>query len=147
MGAQIVGGAKPKKRDDKAKTAYDNAVGALLSIAIEAPRHCPPEIQVWTLILSQLPLRDDEEEARIVHEKLVDQVIAQNQGLLGSGNANLGPVLGILAEVYHTEGICTKATDDKILNVFKMIPQNMLAPLAGSFTEKQQKKVQKMLSG
>jgi len=144
--AQILSVARPKKREERAKTAYDNAVGAMMSLSIGCPGQCPPEVQSWNLVLSRLPLRDDEEEARIVHEKLVDQVMAQNQGLLGAGNANLGPALGILAEVYHTEGICTKDTDEKILKVFKMIPQAMLGQLAASFSEKQQKKVQKMIS-
>lgn len=145
--SQIVSGTRPKKRNDKAKTAYDNAVGALMSLAIGASAQCPPEVQAWTLILSRLPLRHDEDEAKIVHEKIVDQVMAQNQGLLGSGNANIGLVLSILAEVYHTENICNKSTDEKILKVFKMIPQPMLLPLVSGFTEKQQKKVHKLLSG
>eukprot|EP00931_Biecheleriopsis_adriatica_P043158 TRINITY_DN24680_c0_g3_i1.p1 TRINITY_DN24680_c0_g3~~TRINITY_DN24680_c0_g3_i1.p1 ORF type:complete len:1101 (-),score=285.62 TRINITY_DN24680_c0_g3_i1:18-3320(-) len=144
--AQIVSAARPKKRDEKAKTAYDNAVGALLSMAIVHQKQCPPEIQTWNLILARLPLRDDEEEAKIVHEKLVDQVMAQNADLLGPQNGNLAPVLSILAEVYKTESICNKSSDEKILKVFKMIPPANLSTLASGFTEKQQKKIQKMLS-
>jgi len=144
--AQIVGGARPKKRDLRALTAYDNAVGALTSLAIGASGHCPPEVQAWSLILSKLPLRDDWEEAQAVHGKIVDQVAAQNQSLLGANNANLGTVLGIFAEIHQTQGICNEATDEKILKVFRMIPQQSVLQLASGFSEKQRKKVEKMLS-
>lgn len=144
--AQIVGGARPKKRELRALTAYDNAVGALTSLAIGAFGQCPPEVQAWSLIISKLPLRDDWEEAQVVHGKIVDQVVAQNQNLLGANNANLGPVLGIFAEIHQTQGICNQATDDKILKVFKMIPQPTVLQLASGFSEKQRKKVEKMLS-
>jgi len=144
--AQIVGGARPKKRLLRALTAYDNAVGALTSLAIGAFGQCPPEVQAWSLIISKLPLRDDWEEAQVVHGKIVDQVAAQNQNLLGANNANLGPVLVIFAEIHQTQGICNQATDDKILQVFKMIPQATVVQLASGFSEKQRKKVEKMLS-
>lgn len=144
--AQHVGGAKPKKRDDKAKVAMDNAVAALLSLAKEKGQLCPPEINAWDMVLSKLPLKDDEEEAKKVHEKIVDLVMAQNQGLLGANNANLGKVLSILAEIYKQENIISKENDVKILNVFKMLPQNILQGAAASFTQKQQKKIEKMLT-
>jgi len=144
--AQHVGGAKAKKRDDKAKVAMDNAVAALLSLAKEKGQLCPPEINAWDMVLSKLPLKDDEEEAKKVHEKIVDLVMAQNQGLLGANNANLGKVLSILAEIYKQENIISKENDVKILNVFKMLPQNILQGAAASFTQKQQKKIEKMLT-
>lgn len=145
--AQLVSGAKPKKRDDKGKLAYDNAVAALLAMAKEKPQLCPPEINAWDLVISRLPLRDDDDEAKKVHEKIVDLVLAQNDGLLGGPDKkNIASVLAILAEIYKTENICNKETDEKILQVFKMIPQQMLLGFAARFTEKQQKKIEKMLS-
>jgi len=144
---QIVGGAKPKKRDDKGKLALDNAVAALLTLAVEKPNHCPPETQVWPTIITRLPLRDDLEEAKKMHEKLVDLVVEQHPGLLGGPErAHLGLVLSVLAEIHHMENICNKATEEKILKVFKLIPRDTLKILAPSFTEKQQKKIEKMLA-
>jgi len=59
---QIVGGPAPKKRDDKGKVALDNAVSALLALAKEKPGSCPAE--AWQLVVSKLPLKEDEEEAK-----------------------------------------------------------------------------------
>merc|ERR1719382_1144844 len=41
--AQIAGANPPKKRDSKAKVAYDNAVAALLMLAKDKSALCPPE--------------------------------------------------------------------------------------------------------
>jgi len=145
--AQIVGGKTPKKRDEKGKLAMDNAVAALLSMAKEKPQLCPPDVQAWNLVIARLPLREDEEEAKKVHEKLVGLVLEQNQGLLGGPErTNLGAVLAVLAEVYHVETICNKETESKILQIFKMLPRDLLGGLASRFTEKQQKKIEKMIS-
>eukprot|EP00406_Dinophysis_acuminata_P058007 CAMPEP_0179276760 /NCGR_PEP_ID=MMETSP0797-20121207/34745_1 /TAXON_ID=47934 /ORGANISM="Dinophysis acuminata, Strain DAEP01" /LENGTH=1120 /DNA_ID=CAMNT_0020985329 /DNA_START=47 /DNA_END=3409 /DNA_ORIENTATION=+ len=143
---QIVGGARPKKRDDKGKLALDNAVAALLTLAVEKPTHCPPEVQVWPTIIARLPLRDDEDEAKKIHEKLVDLVLEQHAGLLGPERANLGTVLSILAEVHHMENICNEKTEERIPKVFRFIPTDTLQVFATSFTEKQQKKIEKMLA-
>jgi len=144
--AQHVSGAKPKKRDDKGKVAVDNAIAALLSLAKEKGQLCPPEINAWDMVLARLPLKDDEDEAKKVHEKVVDLVLAQDQGLLGANNANLAKVLSILAEIYKQENIISKENDAKILSVFKMLPPDVVRSAAASFTQKQQKKIEKMLT-
>mmetsp|Transcript_72239 Transcript_72239/g.224078 ORF Transcript_72239/g.224078 Transcript_72239/m.224078 type:complete len:1116 (-) Transcript_72239:70-3417(-) len=146
--AQIVSGATPKKSQERAKVALDNATAALLALAIAQGQNCPPEVDAWKLVASRLPLKEDEEEAKKVHEKLVDLVLAEHQGLLGgAARPNLGQVLSILAEIYHVEAICKKETEDKILQVFKAIPVDILKGFAAGFTEKQQKKIEKMLVG
>lgn len=144
--AMVVGKPKPKKRDEKAKIAMDNAVAALLSLLKDKGQLCPPDVQAGDLILSKLPLRDDCDEAKKVHDKLIDMVLAQNQGILGQDNRNLGKVLAFLAEIYKQEEICTKESDEKVLRIFKSLPQNVLVGAASSFSEKQQKKIEKMLS-
>jgi len=147
--AEVVQSAKPgrMKRDEKSRIAVDNAVAALLTLAKEKPTHCPPDVQAWSLLISRLPLRDDEEEAKKVHEKIVDLVLEEHQGLLGGpGRQNLGQVLSVLAEVYHVEAICKKEMEEKILRVFRSIPVDVLKGLASGFTEKQQKKIEKMLT-
>lgn len=142
---QIVAGPKPKKRDTKGKQALDNAVAALVSLAKDQSAQCPPEVQPWTLALSKLPLRDDEDEAKEVHDKMVDLVIAQNESLLGGpGHTNLPSILSFLAEIHHVESICTEETDKKIQQIFTMLPAEMLTSCAAGFSEKQQKKIQKM---
>jgi len=144
---QIVSGPRPKKRDEKAKLAFDNAVAGLLTLAVEKSEHCPAELQgAWPAIIAKLPIRDDEDEAKKVHDKVADLVLAQHKGILGPDTANLGPVLAILAEVFHVENICKKETEEKILKIFKLLPQDVLKAKSGSFSEKQQRKIEKMLS-
>merc|ERR1712070_850361 len=72
---QIVGGPAPKKRDDKGKVALDNAVSALLSLAKEKPSLCPAEIPAWQLVVSKLPLVDDQDEAKKVHKAVCDLLL------------------------------------------------------------------------
>jgi len=126
--------------------AMDNAVAALLSLAKEKSQLCPPEVPAWDLVLSKLPVKDDEDEAKKVHDKVVELLLAQNPGLVGENNKNLPKVLSILAEVYKQESMSKTEIDDKISKVFKMLPQNVIMGAAGSFTEKQQRKIEKMLS-
>jgi len=73
-----------------------------------------------------------------------DLLLAEHAGLVGGGN-HLGPILSALAEVYKQENICEPETDEKILKIFNGLKAN-LGTWAGSFSEKQQKKVEKMLS-
>ena len=141
---QIVGGPAPKKRDDKGKVALDNAVSALMVLAKEKPALCPAEIPVWQLVVSKLPLKEDEEEAKKVHKLVCDLLLAEHAGLLGGGS-HIGPILSALAEVYKQENICEPETDEKILKIFNGLKAN-LGSWAASFSEKQQKKVEKMLS-
>jgi len=145
--AKIVGSPRPKKRDSSGRKALDNAVAALMSLIREKPGSCPPEIQAWPLILARLPLRDDESEAQKSHEKLVDLVMAKDAGLLGPSNSNLASVLSSLAEVQGSKNLCNEATDAKIVKVFQLVPREMLQGFAAGFSEKQQKKIEKMLSG
>merc|ERR1712187_405018 len=131
--AQIVGGPKPKKKD----------------------KNCPPDIALnglqgaavtWSMVVNSLPVKVDEDEAKKVHDKLVDLVLAQNAGLLGPNHSNLGKVLSVLAEVYHVEAICTKETEEKIVKIFKMLPVNILQQNASAFSEKQQKKIETIVN-
>eukprot|EP00927_Polykrikos_kofoidii_P053848 TRINITY_DN48385_c0_g1_i1.p1 TRINITY_DN48385_c0_g1~~TRINITY_DN48385_c0_g1_i1.p1 ORF type:complete len:1117 (-),score=262.68 TRINITY_DN48385_c0_g1_i1:431-3781(-) len=144
--AGVVSGAKPKKRNSKARLKFDNFVAALLSLIKERPECCPPEVQAWELVLKNLPMIHDEAEAKKVHATIVNLVVQQHEGLLGTNRSNLGKILSILAEIYHTEAICDKETEAKILQIFQNIPKDILATHQNSLTEKQRKKIEKMLS-
>jgi len=144
--AQIVSSPPPKKRDEKAKVAFDNAVAALLMLAKERSSLCPPEVQAWQLVIGKLPLKEDEDEAKKMHKIVADLVLAQDAGVLGTNGAHLGKLLSALAEVYQQEDICEKETDAKILSIFTLLPRENLTQLAGNFSEKQQKKIERMLT-
>jgi len=144
--AQVVNGPAPRKSQERAKVALDNATSALLALATAKGELCPPEVQPWQFIVRRLPLKDDEEEARKVHEQLVNLVMEEHAGILENGGAHLGKILSALAEVYKQEDLCTKEADQKILQVFQRLPRESLVKLAGNFSEKQQKKIERMLT-
>merc|ERR1712137_471201 len=89
--------------------------------------------------------REDEEEAKKVHKLIVQQMLSQNQGLLGANNAHLADLLKILAEVHKQENISEKETDEGIAQVFKGLPRELLTQHASSFSEKQQKKIERIV--
>jgi len=144
--AKVVGGPAPKKRDDSAKLAMENAVAALFTLGFEKPNSCPQEVNAFALALQRMPLKDDFDEAKKVHKKLVDNLMAQHPGLVGANQANLGKILSILIEIYKQENTSTKELDAQIEQVFKSLPSQVLQANASSFTEKQQKKIEKMMS-
>jgi len=144
--AQIASAPEPKKkREENARMAIDNAVSSLLTLAVSQAGSCPPEVAVWSIIVSKLPLKADDEEAVKVHRKVVELLLEQHTGLLGPDRAHLGKILSALAEVYGDEALITKETDEAVLKVFKSIPREQLSQLSGSFSEKQQKKIERML--
>merc|ERR1719322_1854645 len=79
----VVSTAKPRKRDESAKVALDNATAALLNLAVHQGAQCPADVQPWALLLAKLPLREDQEEALKVHAKIAQLVIDQHSGVLG----------------------------------------------------------------
>jgi hypothetical protein len=147
--AQVVSAPAPKKRDERAHIASDNAVAALLVLTRCQASHCPPESSLdtfWQLIVSKLPLKADPEEARMVHKAIADLLLQQDEALLGPNAAHLGKVLSSLAEAYHQSEMSTKEIDESINLVFQRLPQSKLLEVSSSFSEKQQKKIQRMLA-
>jgi hypothetical protein len=144
--ATLVTGPAPKKRDPSAKVAMDNVVAALLSLGLQQPGQCPGDINALSLAVNKLPLREDTEEAQKVHAKVVDLVIAQHAGLLGPKQENVGKILSVLAEVYKQDDISKKEIDEKIKSVFKQMPPAALQNFASSFSEKQQKRIEKIMA-
>jgi len=144
--AALITAPAPKKRETTGKLALDNCVSALLALAKEKPQQCPPEIPAWQLVVNKLPITTDEDEAKKVHKAVAGLVLEQHAGLLGPDHAHIGKILSSLAEVYNQEELCTKETEAEILRIFQNIPQERLQSLASNFTEKQQKKIEKMLT-
>lgn len=140
----IVMTAKPKKKDEKAKDALDNAVAALFFLAKEQGAQCPPEIpiqDVWSLVVSKLPLKADTAEGKKVHNVLVDLVLAEHPHVV----AIIEMVLSVLAEIYKTETFAEKETNIKIVQIFKSINSAALVQMGEKFSDKQKKKIDKIL--
>jgi len=82
----------------------------------------------------------------MVHGSIVDLFLQQDATLLGLDAAHLGKALSSLAEVHRNGETSSKEIDDKIVRVFQLMPQNKLMEISSSFSEKQQKKIEKMLA-
>jgi hypothetical protein len=144
--AQVISGRKPKRRDEKAMAAMDNAVSAMMSLAVKMRPQCPPEItDPFAMVLSKLPLSVDFEEAKKVHTKVVDLLESQDPGLLGSNMSNLGKVLSLLAEIHKSEEHSNAELDKRIAQIFKTLSTDMLRQNASNFTEKQQKRIEQII--
>lgn len=122
----------------------DNCVAALLSLARHQSQHCPPNLSPWPLVLSKLPMKDDQEEAKKVHLILAQLLQQQHPALVDA--SNLGKVLAVLCDIHKQEDISTKEIDTIILAIFKAIPQDMIGQHAAAFNEKQRLKIQKIVT-
>jgi len=137
---------KPKNKDTNGKLAYDNAIAALTVACI----HCPtlaPEGNVDRLwdeaIFNKLPIRFDEDESQKLNEYLFEKVSAQDPNTLGAGNKRLGRLLGLFSDVYSTE-LVSDELKEKIKNALSSMDRGQLTSM--SFTEKQQKKISKIIA-
>lgn len=52
--SKLLSGPKPKKRDDKAKIAMDNAVAAMMSMLKEKGQLCPPDVKATKRMWGEL---------------------------------------------------------------------------------------------
>lgn len=143
MLAQWLAQKAPKKREEKAKAAVDNAVAAMMQLAFHHHAQKPPEIDAWMMVLDKLPLRNDQEEGKKAHYLVMDLLLKEYQPLLGPNAQNLGKVLGCLAEIYEHEGMSDKELDKRIEETFKKIPDGILQQHATNFSEKQKLRIQK----
>jgi hypothetical protein len=141
----IVAGKAAKKREHDAKCAVDNAVAALFALAMNCAAQCPPNLDAYGVALSKMPLRSDCEEALKLHKLLVERFCAQDAALIGANNKNFGKILSIMAEVHKEEDISDREIDALITNTFKALNPAQIAQCASSFSEKQQKRIEKIM--
>jgi hypothetical protein len=135
-----------KKKDLMAKMALDNAAAALVRLSQHQAAACPAGMDPWGVALAKCPLRQDEEEGKKTHKILVELVLQQHQGILGANNAHLGKLLSIFAEVHSVSEISDEECDAGIEKIFKMLPQEMIKSNIANFSEKQQKKIESILT-
>jgi len=129
-----------KKHDDSTREAMDNMVAAMIQLAVH--QNVPNE--AWQYIFKKLPLRDDLGEAEKVHAELLKYVRAQNPRVLGPNQENLGKLVGVFSEVYNSEGSNDELNRD-IRTVFAQIPKETFNNLEQEFSQKQVKKIQRVL--
>lgn len=119
----------------------DNMVAALIQLLLhqEVPQ------DGWAQAFARLPLRDDIEEAEKVHTLLLKLMQAQNPKVMGPNNSHIGKLLGIFSEVYNSE-FSTDDLNRDIRTTFSQIPKEALSNLEREFSQKQIKKIQRVLN-
>jgi len=71
-----------------------------------------------------LPLKNDKEEARLVHKQLVDMVLASNANLLGASMERLPDVICVFGQVLGTDLIDPEVAEP-IGNLLKQVRDGM----------------------
>lgn len=144
--AKVIGAKPPKKRDEKANMAMDNAAAAMFSLGRQMSPQCPPEVNAFGIFLTKLPLKADLEEAKKVHLLVAQCLQQQHAGLIGASQENVGKILSVLAEIHKQEDTSNDEIDALILSIFKALPREALAKFGSGFSEKQQKRIEKILT-
>lgn len=84
-------------RSEENILATENAVGALGKFLEFHPECVDPA--AGTLFVQNLPLMEDDEEARVVHPQLVRLVSSNDMRILGQSNANLPKIMEVLVKI------------------------------------------------
>ena len=73
----------PKDDRRKASSRWTTPCGIVHTCQGERSPLYPPNVPAWQLVVSKLPLKEDEDEATKVHAMIADLVLAQHAGLIG----------------------------------------------------------------
>lgn len=140
--------ARPDARSDENCSVTDNVVGAIGRIAQSLPNHpAVKPAELLALWLAQLPLKEDEVEARYIHRQLCELTKAGNPALLGAGQQNLPRVAQALVQALTSSGdLVDAATTQAAKELLTKMPQQMLQQAAAGLTAKQQQALQKKLA-
>lgn len=121
----------PQAREDDNESATDNAVSALGKVIEFHGASLPDPKAAAAVYLGYLPVRGDEVEAKVVHGQLLRFVQGSTPLILGDNNANLGRVVGVLAEAAASDSLTNADTRQGI----KTLLQQMQAAMGGVFTQ------------
>jgi hypothetical protein len=127
--------------------ATENAVGALGKILEFHPNLADPSL--GTVFVQNLPLVEDEEEARIVHPQLVRLVSANDSRILGQGNSNLPKIMEVLIRVVGSGEKLVQANDvpemATLINQLRGAFPDHFESCVGALKPKQQEALMKAL--
>jgi len=122
-------------RTSEYSDSTDNAVAALGKLAEYQSVHPAAGLdahQLFQFWLSQLPLKSDKSEAKVVHDQFCKLLEAGDVRLLGKDNANLGVIMNVLAKTL-SEGKSVISSDEvqaKLMSFLQKmvhsIPQNIV---------------------
>lgn len=140
----------PDARSDVNATATENAVSALAKFVEFLPDCVDPS--AGTLVLQNLPLEEDETEAKVVHGQLLRLVLASDPRILGANNANLPKIVEVMVRVLAKGEKLVSAEDAQgMVELLKkmqgMLPAEMFNGFVASLKPKQQATLQAVLEG
>jgi len=98
----------------------------------------------WTMWISNLPLKYDQEAGQKAHKQLL-HLVSRNHPAVASPD-QMTKVLMILADIYKTK-FSNADLDKEISSAFTQIGETPLMQMCGNITEKQKKKVEHILRG
>jgi hypothetical protein len=142
--AELVGTSRSSKKGKKAKAANlvaDNALSALMELLTHHDSAvAAAAAQLWGAWVAGLPCVEDDSEGVRNHGTLVQLVQMQKPEVIGAGAANVPRLLSILVDVYQTEMV-DDLTSFSIGKLLAGLGQSQLEQYAASFSEKQRKKL------
>lgn len=128
----------------QAALAVDAGIRALGEIAeYHEQRLGEHATTVWSMWLSNMPLKYDQEAGQRSHRQLLGLVVRQHPAV--TAPQNLPQVVSILAEVYKTK-FSNTSLDEDIAKAMACIGEAPLKEVCSGIQEKHQKKVERILA-
>jgi len=90
----------PGAFDDENVVATENAISAMGKLCKRGESIAAALLPLW---LSLLPIRNDKQEARVVHKQLVELVAASNRILLGASFEGLPRIICLFGQILYTD--------------------------------------------
>jgi len=130
-----------KKSEKPAQACADNALSGLINILQHHQAAIAGgEAQLWNVWIAGLPCQEDEEEGVKNHKILLQLVASEKSEVLNQ----LPKLFGVLVDAYKTD-MADKETSCGISQLALKIGEGKLQQLASSLSEKQQKKLARIV--
>ncbi|KAL4855412.1 Importin-5 [Chlorella vulgaris] len=138
----------PDARSADNELCFDNAVSALGKLLEFQPAAI--DAQAGGLFVSQLPLKGDTVEARVVHKQLVGFIQRSDPRILGDSNANLPKIVEVFAKVLAKgDKLVDADVSPQMATLLKQmqahLPPGVFAGCVAALKPKQQQRLQDIL--
>ena len=110
-----------KKHKEEWLAAKDNAIASVGKIL----KYQPTAVNftdLWPKWLRSLPIKEDQQEAKIVHEYVVDMLLNSPEVAVGANGSLLGEIIRIFIAVYDNK-LVSKAAKAKITEALKKLSE------------------------
>lgn len=144
-------------REEEQTPATDNAISSLLKLYIycyssgnhPAIQQNSELVQAMKQFVSWLPCIGDEDEACLIHARVVVLVEQNNPLIVGDHHSNLPAIVRLFARIINNENLCNQESKGKmvqlILQMRSQLPPAQFQQLWGSLTADEQQELAKNL--